>query len=193
MVVAGGFLVGAILFAQLANPVHRVFDPFRVERLISIKQLFSAGGLEAVATKAPDPSITTIAGKHFTLKELSSEKQLVVVNFWASWCRPCIEEMPHFERAHRVYRDKRVAFLGIATKDSKSRVTEFVTQNNITYDIALDDHDKITSAFGGVKVLPTTVFIDNKNNILKIHSGHLSQEGLEEDLRNLLFRTNRAG
>ncbi len=188
MVVAGGFLIGAILFAQLANPIHRVFDPLQVERFVSIKQLFSVRGLEGVPTKAPDLTITTIKGKQFTLRELCGQNQLVVVNFWASWCRPCIEEMPHFDKIHRAYQNNGVAFLGIATKDSPSAVRKFVAQKEISYKIALDDQDRITTAFGGVKVLPTTIFIDNQNNIVRIHKGYLAQERLEENLRNLLSK-----
>lgn len=186
MVVAGGFLIGAVLFAQLAQPIHRVFDPLQVDRFVSIRQLFSARALEGVHSKAPDVTITTIKGKQFTLKELSGQKKLIVVNFWASWCRPCLEEMPHFERMHQAYQDKGVAFLGIATKDTPSTVRKFVAQKGITYEIALDDQDRITSAFGGVNVLPTTIFIDNQNNIVKTHRGYLAQRELDKNLKDLL-------
>jgi cytochrome c biogenesis protein CcmG/thiol:disulfide interchange protein DsbE len=186
MVVAGGFLIGAILFAQLVNPIHRVFDPFQVQKFVSIKQIFSARGLEGVPIKAPDVTITTLEGKQFTLKELSGQNQLVVVNFWATWCRPCIEEMPYFEKIHRAYQNKGVAILGIATKDSPSAVRKFVAQREITYKIALDDQDKITAAFGGMKVLPTTIFIDNQNNVVKIHRGYLAQRELDKNLKGLL-------
>ncbi|UCD87397.1 MAG: TlpA family protein disulfide reductase [Desulfobacterales bacterium] len=185
MVVAGGFLIGAILFAQVASPVHRVFDPLQMEGFISIKQLFSAKA-HRVPVKAPDLTITTLEGKDLTLGDLCGLNQLVVINFWATWCRPCIEEMPALERTHTAYRHNRIALLGIATQDSASKVREFVTQHNITYEIALDKEDKISNAFGGVKVLPTTVFLDNKGNIIKIHKGYLTQRELELNLKNLL-------
>ena len=186
MVVAGGFLFGAVLFAQLAQPIHRVFDPLQVQKFVSIRQLFSARAPEGVTTKAPNLTITTIEGKQFTLKELSGQKKLVVVNFWASWCRPCLEEMPHFERMHQAYQDKGVAFLGIATKDTLSAVRKFIAQKGITYEITLDEQDRMASAFGGVNVLPTTIFIDNQNNIVKTHRGYLAQQELEENLKDLL-------
>jgi thiol-disulfide isomerase/thioredoxin len=186
MVAAGGFFIGVILFAQLANPTHRMFDPFQVEKFVSIKQLFSESGSESLPGKAPHLTITTIEGKQFTLKELCRQNQLVVVNFWATWCRPCIEEMPALERIHRAYQNKGVAFLGIATKDSPSAVRKFVAQREITYKIALDDQDKITTAFGGMKVLPTTIFIDNQNNVVKIHKGYLAQRELDKNLKDLL-------
>ncbi len=186
MVAAGGFLVGAILFAQLAQPIHRVFDPLQVERFVSIKQLFSERQVEGVPIKAPDLAITTIDGKQLSLKELSSQNRLVVINFWATWCRPCIQEMPDFEEMHRAYQHKRVTFLGIATQDLTPAVRKLVAELGISYEIAVDTENKIASAFGGVKVLPTTVFIDNKNTILKTHKGYLAKRELEGNLKEFL-------
>ena len=185
MVVVGGFLIGAILFAQVANPVHRVFDPFQIESFVSIKQVFSAKGFERVPAKAPDLTITTLEGKQFTLKELCSRNDLAVVNFWATWCRPCIEEMPDLERTHVAYRDKKVVILGIATEKSASGVKEFIAQQKIAYEIALDDQDKIASAFGGVRVLPTTIFLDSQNNIVKVHKGYMPRRELEKNVKSL--------
>ncbi|HUU53084.1 MAG TPA: TlpA disulfide reductase family protein [Candidatus Bathyarchaeia archaeon] len=186
MVAVGGFLIGIILFAQVANPVHKIFDPLQVKNLISVKQLFSAKTLEGVPAKVPDLIITTIEGKRFTLKELTSRNRLVVVNFWASWCSPCVEEMPYFEKIHRDYQNKGVVFLGIAIKDSLSAVGKFIVQKEITYKVAMDDQDKIANAFGGVKVLPTTIFIDKQNSVVKIHKGYLSQRELDKNLKYLL-------
>ena len=179
-------MIGAIFFAQLATPIHRVFDPVQIEKFVSIKQIFSPSGFKGLPAKAPDLTITTLEGRQFTLKNLSSQNQLVVINFWASWCRPCIQEMPHLERIHQGFRDKGVVFLGIATQDSASAVRTFLAKQKITYEIVLDDQDKITSAFGGVRVLPTTIFVDSENNIVKIHKGYLAEKALNDDLENLL-------
>ncbi|MDI6687677.1 MAG: TlpA disulfide reductase family protein [Desulfobacterales bacterium] len=186
MVAVGGFLIGIILFAQVANHVHKIFDPLQIKNLVSVKQLFSAKIPEGVPVKLPDLIITTIEGEQLVLKELTSRNRLVVVNFWASWCSPCVEEMPHFEKINRDYQNKNVTFLGIATKDLLSVVRKFIVQKEITYKIAMDDQDKIANAFGGVKVLPTTIFIDNNNRIVKIHKGYLSQRELDENLKDLL-------
>lgn len=173
-------MIGAILFAQVASPIHRVFDPLQVQRFVSVKQIFG------VPIKAPDLTITILDGKQFTLKELSSQNQLVVINFWGTWCRPCIEEMPYFEKVHRAYQNKGVAIVGIATKDSIAAVREFIAQRGITYKIALDDQDKMTAAFGGMRALPTTIFIDSRLNVLKIHRGYLAQRELDKNLKDLL-------
>jgi peroxiredoxin len=186
MVAAGGFLIGIVLFAQLAQPIHRVLDPFQVEGFVSIKQILSEKPIASVPIKVPDLAITTIDRKQLFLKELSSQNQLVVINFWATWCRPCVQEMPDFEKMHQEYQHKKVTFLGIATQDLTPAVREFVSKMNITYEIAADAEKKIAGAFGGVSILPTTVFIDSKNNIVKIHRGYLAKRELEGYLKNLL-------
>lgn len=186
MVVAGGFLVGAVLFAQLAGPVHRIMDPLQFESFVSIKQLFTTGGIYGVPAKAPDLSITTIAGKPFKLHELTGQNRVVVMNFWATWCRPCVEELPDMEKVHLAYRDKGVSFVGIAAQDDAWEVKEFLAKHPVTYDIALDDQKDIADAFGGVKALPTTFFLDRENNVVKYHKGYLARKELEENLRELL-------
>jgi thiol-disulfide isomerase/thioredoxin len=186
MVVVGGFLVGAILFAQLAGPIHRVMDPLQVESFVSLKQLFTTGGIYGVPAKAPNLAITTIEGEAFTLHELAGENRVVVLNFWATWCRPCVEEMPGMERVHLAYEDKEVAFVGIAVKDTIWNVREFLAGQPVSYGIAVDDQNEIGDAFGGVKTLPTTVFLDNNSDIVKYHRGYMGQKELKESLERLL-------
>ncbi|MBW1858551.1 MAG: TlpA family protein disulfide reductase [Deltaproteobacteria bacterium] len=188
MVVVGGFLVGAVLFAQVAGPVHRIMDPLQFESFVSIKQLFTTGGIYGVPAKAPDLAITTIEGKPFKLHELTGQNQLVIVNFWATWCRPCIEEMPDMEKVHLAYQDKGVAFVGIAAQDNAWKVKEFLAQHKVTYRIAVDDQNEIANAFGGIKALPTTLFIDRENNIVKYHRGYLAGNELEKNVRKLLTK-----
>ncbi|MBW2266902.1 MAG: redoxin domain-containing protein [Deltaproteobacteria bacterium] len=186
MVAAGGFLVGAILFAQLAQPIHGLFDPLQVEGLLSIKQLSFERQVEDVPMKVPDLAITTIDGRQIFLKELSNQNELVVINFWATWCIPCTKEMPDFEKVYRAYRHKKVVFLGIATQDLTPAVRDFVSKLDITYEIAVDAQNKIASAFGGVKALPTTIFVNSKNSIVKTHKGYMAKRELEGQLKKLL-------
>jgi peroxiredoxin len=161
-------------------------DPLQFESLVSIKQLFTTGDIYGVPSKAPDLAITTIEGKPFKLHELTGHSRLVVVNFWATWCRPCVEEMPDLEKVHLAYQDKGVAVVGIATQDTAWKVREFLAQHKVTYKIAVDDQNEIADAFGGVKALPTTLFLDRENNIVKYHKGYLARKELEENLRKLL-------
>jgi thiol-disulfide isomerase/thioredoxin len=186
MVVAGGFLLGAVLFAQLAQPVHKVFDPLQVERFVSFTQLFSKQPFEAARPKAPDLKVTTLEGKEVSLVELASQNQAIVINFWATWCGPCVQEMPYLEKIHRAYQGKGLVVMGIAAQESDAEVRTFIAERKITYTIAMDDQNQWAKAFGGINVLPTTVFLDSSNEIRKIHKGYLTEREFEATIDDLL-------
>ena len=186
MVVAVGFLFGAVLFAQVAQPIHKVFDPLQVERFVSFTQLFSKRPMEGLPPKAPDLKITTLEGDEISLGELASQNQAMVINFWATWCSPCIQEMPHFEKLHRAYQGKGLVLMGIAAQESVAEVRTFIAERRITYPIAMDDQNEWAKAFGGIKVLPTTVFLDTTGRIMKIHKGYLTERQLESTIEDLL-------
>jgi thiol-disulfide isomerase/thioredoxin len=188
MIVAVGFLLGAILFAQLAQPIHRMFDPLQVQQFVSFKQMSPEPLPETVPAKISELKITTIEGNDLSLRELASQNRLVVINFWATWCVPCLKEMPHFEKIHRDYQNKGVAVLGVAAQDSASEVKAFIADNKISYTIALDENNKWANAFGGLQVLPTTICLDGAVNVLKIQKGYLAERELERTLEDLLSR-----
>ena len=186
MVVAVGFLFGAVVFAQVAQPIHKVFDPLQVERFMSFTQLFSKRPIEGLSPKAPDLKITTLEGDEISLGELASQNQAMIINFWATWCGPCVQEMPHFEKLHRIYKGKGLVVMGIAAQESDAEVRTFIAERRITYTIAVDDQNKWAKAFGGIKVLPTTVFLDTNGRIRKIYKGYLTERQLESTIDDLL-------
>ncbi len=141
---------------------------------------------DGLAVQAPDLIITTIEGKQYRLKELCRQNQVVVINFCAAWCPPCIEEMPCLERIHLAYRDRGVALLGIAVTETASRMKTLIKQQKITYEIAVDDENKIVRAFGNITAIPTTLFLDTKGNIVKTQRGCIPEKELEEDLKKLV-------
>jgi thiol-disulfide isomerase/thioredoxin len=109
----------------------------------------------------------------------------VVVNFFASWCLPCVTEMPEFEQAHQQLGD-RVAFVGMNETEQPDSARRIIQQTGITYDVGRDPDGDVLRAFGGV-VMPTTVFIDESGTIVKVHSGKLTQAEIEQIIRDDLL------
>ncbi|MGH9185655.1 MAG: TlpA family protein disulfide reductase [Acidimicrobiales bacterium] len=109
----------------------------------------------------------------------------LVLNFFASWCVPCLAEMPGFERVHQDL-DGAVAFLGMNLQDGVEDGRRVVEQTGVTYDIARDPDGSIFQAFGAV-AMPTTVFIDADGRVVDLHSGEIAAGGLAERIADVLL------
>jgi peroxiredoxin len=111
------------------------------------------------AAPTPDFNLTTPEGKKISLKDFRGK--VVLLNFWASWCVPCREEMPAMEKLYQEYKDKNFAVLAVAVKDRKQDAVDFVKELKITYPIALDPEAQVGSLYGAWG-LPATYLIGPK-------------------------------
>ena len=100
----------------------------------------------------------------------------VLVNFFASYCPPCIREMPALESAYQAVGDE-VTFLGLAMQDRPEEAQALVERTGVTYDIAQDPDGSVITALGGI-VLPTTVLLDADGEVVASHAGELTEEQL---------------
>jgi len=129
---------------------------------------------------ANDFELERLDGGNLRLSDLRG--QVVMVNFWATWCVPCIEEMPMFESYSERY--PQFTLLGIAQQESAEQVTPYVERMGITYPVLLDLNAKVTESYK-VFMLPTTIFIDGEGMIRYRHYGMMSQDQLLHYLRTL--------
>lgn len=100
----------------------------------------------------------------------------VVVNFFASWCAPCIREMPDFEEVHQE-RGGEVTFLGINVQDRSDALADLLDRTGVTYEIGLDPRGDLLNAFGAT-VMPTTVLVTAEGRLAALHGGELSADAL---------------
>ena len=118
---------------------------------------------------APDFSVTTLDGKEVTLSDLRGRR--VIVDFWATWCPPCIKEIPHFIRLAKEHDPIELTIIGISD-EPESKLRQFAQKEGINYLIASDElnfapYNKITG-------IPTTFFIDVDGVIRDIHVGYMN-------------------
>jgi len=107
----------------------------------------------------PDFSLVNPDGKKISLKNLRGK--IVFLNFWASWCVPCREEMPAMEKLYQEFKDKNFTILAVAVKDRKQDAINFVKELKLTYPVALDPEGQAGLLYGAWG-LPTTYLIGPK-------------------------------
>lgn len=132
---------------------------------------------------APDFTLTTFDGETIRLSDLRG--QVVVVNFWASWCPPCREEAPYLERTWRKYRDKGVMFIGVDYLDTERKARAYLNEFDITYPNGPDIGTRIADAYR-IKGVPETFFVDKQGNLRGVKIGPLRPPELDEHIEALL-------
>ena len=136
-----------------------------------------------ITERMPEFSLALLGGGKLTHAELRGKP--VLVNFFASWCLPCREEMPAIEKLSKEYRPKDVVFFGVAVDDTETKMKEFVTRFGVSFSVGLDDGGSVQKAFG-VYGLPTTFFIDRQGQIRYFHAGAVNEQLLRHELDKLL-------
>jgi thiol-disulfide isomerase/thioredoxin len=111
--------------------------------------------------------------------------KVVLVNFWATWCPPCREEIPELLELKKEYKD-RLEIVGISEDDDPpATVLKFARQKGMTYPIVMATPELI-DAYGGVPALPTSFLIDTQGRVVQKHSGLYPIEGYDLEIRSLL-------
>jgi cytochrome c biogenesis protein CcmG/thiol:disulfide interchange protein DsbE len=146
----------------------------------------SAPTYPLVGHAAPDftaPVWNGASGQTVHLADLKGKP--VVLNFWASWCAPCKEEMPTLQAGYDKYQASGVVFIGLAFNDTKENGQPFLEKYKITY-LAGPDSDGKTSIAYGVTGVPETVFIGRDGRVVSKTPGGVSAEQLDAGIQQLL-------
>lgn len=143
----------------------------------------------SIGSEAPDFSLSDLSGQNVSLNDLKGKA--VLINFWATWCYPCREEMDDLQAIYNKYKDKGVVILGVNVREGKGIVTEFANRFNITYPILLDEDGKVSDAYN-VFGIPSTLFIDKDGIIRDTVMGQMDEEMIAEKV-NKLITTPHAG
>ncbi len=133
---------------------------------------------------SPEFSLADLKGNKVSSDQFRGKP--TVINFFASWCPPCREEIPGFVEVYRKYRNRGFELVGISLDtDTRAGLPVFVAQNGIEYRILLGDV-ATARAYGGVSSLPTTVFIGKDGEIKNLHVGYMDRDAFEREVLKLL-------
>src|SRR4051794_37484552 len=144
---------------------------------------FNVQAANIVGAAAPDFTRNDIAGK--TLHLADYHGRVVVLNFWATWCTPCIAEMPKFSAWQKLYGARGLQVIGISMDDELAPVKRFLAKHPVSYDIVLGD-TKLAESFGGVLGLPLTYVLDTQGRIVARYEGAADLASIEARVKTLL-------
>jgi peroxiredoxin len=173
-----------------ASPIRRTARRARAVRLAACAAvaIFAASASSAIApaTAAPDFTLHTIGGgANLRLKE--QRGRVVMVNFWATWCGPCRQEMPQLNRLYEKYKASGFVLLGVNVDDDTGKAAEVAAKLGVTFPVLLDT-DKTVSKMYDLSTMPSTVLIDRDGKVRYVHRGYLAgyEENYEKQIRELL-------
>ena len=135
---------------------------------------------------APDFTLTSFSGETLTLSELRG--QVVVINFWASWCPPCREEAPYLEQTWRKYKDQGVVFIGVDYVDTEKEALAYIEEFDITYFNGPDLRTRISQAYN-MQGVPETFYIAKNGELSGLKIGPLVPPELDQKIEALLAET----
>ncbi len=145
--------------------------------LILVQLCASAAFAEAsVGEVCPDFSLTTLSGETFRLSDYRGK--VVFINIWATWCPPCVSEMPDIQRLKETYSD--LVVLGVSVDDNASIAQSFAKKNGYTYTMAMDDkYYTVTGRIFPSNYIPNSIFVDPNGVVTYQDFGSMSYDRME--------------
>jgi peroxiredoxin len=118
---------------------------------------------------APDFTLKSLEGSNLRLEEYRG--QVVLINFWASWCGPCRQEMPLLDRLHQRYVDTGFAVLGINVEGEVAPAQELIDKVPVTFPVLIDEGQLVSELYK-LEAMPSTVVVDRDGVVRYIHRGY---------------------
>jgi peroxiredoxin len=147
----------------------------------------------ATGAAAPAPTKGEAAKLDLTVKDMNGAQvhladykgQVIVMNFWATWCGPCQAEIPELVETYAKFKDQGVVVLGISIDDTAETLRAYAPQKNMTYPVLLMQ-DEVDEAYGPILGVPITFFIGRDGRISRKHYGPVTKAQAEQEIKALL-------
>jgi peroxiredoxin len=146
-----------------------------LQRSVRMLALLVLGGLAFPAAavtlqdQAPDFTLKSLEGSNLRLEEYRG--QVVLINFWASWCGPCRQEMPLLDRLHQRYMDTGFAVLGVNVEGEEAPARGLIDRIPVTFPVLIDEGQLVSELYK-LEAMPSTVVVDRDGVVRYIHRGY---------------------
>lgn len=172
----------------------RIYGTFIIILLLSLLSC-QVAVKEKEPIPAPDFSVADINGNPVSLNDFRGK--VIILDFWATWCIPCRQELPHFQELHEAYKDRGFAMVGVSVdQGGTAMVKPFVEKNRLTYVnlIATEEMAKlygegtpaIKKMYGPIQGIPATFIINKKGEIVQKYVGEVPRRIFEAHIKKLL-------
>jgi peroxiredoxin len=162
----------------------RAISAFAVAGLLAVGSLLfgqerpASAAPEATAQPAPTWKLKDLDGRDVTSEQFKGK--VLVVDFWATWCAPCLEEIPGYVALQKKYRDAGLVIVGVSVdRRGPNYVKQFAREHGIDYTLVMAD-EAIADAFGGFDAIPTTFLISRDGRIVHRKTGAMATEEYEK-------------
>jgi peroxiredoxin len=153
----------------------------------------TAGGVaqqsQSSGTQATDFTLRDTDGRDVRLSDYLG-KQVVLIDFWATWCVPCEAELPHLQALYEAHKDKGFVVLGVAMDgpETVAQVAPFARRYNLSFPVLVDDETKVVGIYNPKRTAPLSVLIDRRGQIARVRSGYSAgdEKLIEDDVVSLV-------
>jgi len=183
-------IVGAIVFALWylergpGGGGGEASDDFGVVALDASLNPTGRAAVAEVGRAAPDFRLSRLGGGDLRLSDLRG--QVVILNFWATWCAPCREEMPEFVRQYAALHDRGLEIVAVDLQEAEGPVQAFVNEFGIGFPVLFDRSGEVARTYRVKNQLPGTMIIDRDGVIRAFKSGPVTPEFLQTELEKVL-------
>lgn len=168
---------------RMMNPLQQAYKA--VLFLLCCAMSLVATAAVTPQSAAPDFTLRAMSGPNLRLQE--QRGRVVMINFWATWCGPCRQEMPHLNRLYDKYKSAGFVILGVNVDEDKKNATELAQKLGVKFPV-LWDAEKSVSRLYDLSTMPSTVLVDRNGNVRYVHKGYLTgyEDTYDKQIRELL-------
>ncbi|HEX5792821.1 MAG TPA: TlpA disulfide reductase family protein [Rheinheimera sp.] len=147
--------------------------------------ILSLGCAALQAEQAPDFTLKALDGANLRLAEQRGD--IVLINFWASWCGPCIQEMPQLDKLAQKYQMLGVQIWGVNVENDSAAAKAYLSKVQVQFPILFDSENSVSKAYQ-VEAMPTTVILDKDGHIRNVHRGYKPgyEKSYEDNIKAIL-------
>lgn len=167
----------------------RSFRPTQLLRVLIVGAVLASCPMLAraldVGDTPPDWALTTLAGKPISLASLRGK--VVLIDFWASWCAPCKEEMPFLESLHKKNAGKGLVIVGVSVDQERANADKFIKALKVTFPVVHDEKHAVADQYKPPR-MPTSFVLDKAGKVRFVHAGFRKDDAasIEREIAELL-------